>query len=49
MEKAEKDPRAMTDEEWRTVLSPMQYHVTRDHGTERAGTGKFEKFKEDGK
>jgi peptide-methionine (R)-S-oxide reductase len=27
-----------TDEEWRRILTPEQYRVMREHGTERAGT-----------
>lgn len=29
---------AKSDEEWRRLLTPEQYYVLREHGTERAGT-----------
>jgi peptide-methionine (R)-S-oxide reductase len=30
-----------TDSEWRAMLTPEQYRITRRHGTERAHTGPF--------
>ena len=34
--------------EWREQLTPEQYHVTREHGTERAFTGKYYANKDTG-
>jgi peptide-methionine (R)-S-oxide reductase len=37
-----------SDEEWKKILSPEQFYVLRQKGTERAFTGKFYKHKEKG-
>lgn len=37
-----------TEAEWREKLTPEQYRVLREKGTERAFTGKYDKNKADG-
>lgn len=32
-----------TEQEWRTILTPEQFRVLRQHGTERAGTSPLDK------
>lgn len=37
-----------TEAEWQKKLTPMQFYVLREAGTERAGTSKFNNFNEKG-
>ncbi len=37
-----------SNQEWRNQLTKEQYHITREHGTERAFTGEYNDCKEDG-
>ena len=37
-----------SDDEWKAELTPEQYRITRQHGTEPAFTGKYNQHKEAG-
>ena len=37
-----------TDDEWKETLTPEQFHVLREHGTERAGTSALNQEKRPG-
>ncbi|MBI1329049.1 MAG: peptide-methionine (R)-S-oxide reductase MsrB [Alphaproteobacteria bacterium] len=44
----DKAPIQKSDEEWRKELTPEQFHVLRQHGTERAGTSPLNAEKREG-
>ncbi len=37
-------PVQMSKEEWKEILSPQQFHILREEGTERAFSGEYDKF-----
>jgi peptide-methionine (R)-S-oxide reductase len=45
---AEKFEVEKSDDEWRRILTPAQYNILRQHGTERAGTSPLNKEKRKG-
>lgn len=44
----EEEPMSKVDDPWRDKLTPEQYYVTREHGTEPAYTGKYWDYHEPG-
>ena len=41
-------PMQLTEAEWKARLTPEQYYILREEGTERAGTGKYDHFYQKG-
>lgn len=43
-----REPAQVSNEEWKKILSPELYHIAREKGTERPGTGKYYQHTEAG-
>uniref|UniRef100_A0A915AT03 peptide-methionine (R)-S-oxide reductase n=1 Tax=Parascaris univalens TaxID=6257 RepID=A0A915AT03_PARUN len=43
-----KKPKEVNADEWKSAMSPLEYSVTREAGTERPFTGKYDKHFEEG-
>ena len=44
----QKDTTDMSNKDWKKILTPLQFHVTREGGTERAFTGEYHDFYDPG-
>lgn len=42
------DPKKLTEEEWRKILTPVQFNILRQKGTERPYTGEYDNHFEEG-
>ena len=47
-EQKKDNPMKRTDSDWKRILSPEEYRILRDKGTERAFTGKYDGHFEEG-
>lgn len=48
IEKSNTDPMEISNQKWKSILSPETYHVAKEKGTERPGSGKYYKHDETG-
>lgn len=48
MPRVPKDPKSMSEDDWKKILTPEQYHTLRESGTEYPFTGKYFTLFDDG-